>query len=79
MHTIHLDDVAAAMWAVAQWMGSVGRAQANTLAGETLRFHAPEKKELLKDLEGHLPKDKDPVAPLFNLVWQWFSRQCHPH
>lgn len=68
MHTVHLEDVAGALWAVAQWMEPLGRAKANEIAGETLRFYAPEKKDLLKDLEGHLPKGSDPVAPFFNIV-----------
>ncbi|KAG8899046.1 hypothetical protein FRB99_006963 [Tulasnella sp. 403] len=68
MHTVHLDDVAGAMWAAANWMGPLGRAEANKIAGETIQFWAPEKKELIKDLEGHPPKDQGPIAPLFNIV-----------
>jgi len=68
MHTVHTLDVAGAMLAAADWMAATGRAKANELAGETLYFHAPERKDLLGDLQGHLPKGKDPVAPLFNVV-----------
>ncbi len=68
MHTIHYEDVVGAMWAVANWMAQTGRAKANEIAGETLKFYPPEKKELVAELEGHLPKDSDPVAPLFNIV-----------
>lgn len=67
-NTVHLDDVAGSAWALAKWIEPLGRAKADEIAGETLRFHAPDKKDLVKDLEGHLPKDKDPVAPLFNVV-----------
>lgn len=68
MHTVHLDDVAGAMWAVAKWIAPIGRAEANKLAGESIPYWAPEKKELVQNLEGHIPKDKSVVAPLFNLV-----------
>lgn len=56
------------MWAIAEWIRPIGRAKANELAGEAIRFYAPEKAGLLEGLEGHLPKGKDPVVPLFNLV-----------
>ncbi|KAG9014997.1 hypothetical protein FRB94_007069 [Tulasnella sp. JGI-2019a] len=68
INTVHLEDIAGAMWAVAEWMKAVGRAKAIELAGESIGFRALENASLLEGLEGHLPKGSDPVVPLFNLV-----------
>ncbi|KAG8891103.1 hypothetical protein FRB98_000112 [Tulasnella sp. 332] len=65
---VHMDDVVGALWAVAEWIRPIGRAKANELAGETIKFYPPEKASLLEGLEGHLPKGHDPTVPFFNLT-----------
>ncbi|KAF9532358.1 hypothetical protein CPB83DRAFT_847716 [Crepidotus variabilis] len=65
-NTVHVDDVAGAAWACAEWMASKGRAEANKLAGEVIYFHND--KSVMKDAEGVRAPDEKPVAPLFNLV-----------
>ncbi|KAF5386875.1 hypothetical protein D9615_001683 [Tricholomella constricta] len=70
-NTIHIDDVAGASWACAEWMAPLGRAAANSLAGEELIFHNDKKK--VKEVEGMPPHDQKLVAPLFNLVSIYFS------
>ncbi|KAG8865310.1 hypothetical protein FRB96_000200 [Tulasnella sp. 330] len=68
INTVHMDDVVGALWAVAEWIRPIGRAKANELAGETIKFYPPEKASLLEGLEGHLPKGHDPTVPFFNLT-----------
>jgi hypothetical protein len=66
MHTVHIDDVAGAMWACAQWMAPLGRKEADTLAGEEIIFHNDKSK--IKTTEGVPPHNKKLIAPVFNLV-----------
>ncbi|KAG8932170.1 hypothetical protein FRC03_005359 [Tulasnella sp. 419] len=68
MNTVHVDDVSGAMWAAAEWMAPLGREQANNVAGEVIHYFPPTQKDLVAELEGHLPKGSDPVAPLFNIT-----------
>lgn len=65
-NTVHVDDIAGALWACAQWMAPLGRKAANSLAGEEIRFHNEKKK--VKEVESMPPHNQDLVAPLFNLV-----------
>lgn len=65
-NTIHVDDVAGAAWACAEWMAPLGRKTADTEAGEEIFFHNDKKK--VKEVEGMPPHDQKLVAPLFNLV-----------
>lgn len=65
MHTVHVDDVAAAVWALGGWMAGLGRTEANTIAGEDI---LPNEKSKVKDVEGVPDLSKKLVAPLFNLV-----------
>ena len=37
-HTVHVDDIAGAMWAAAEWMAKIGRKEADALAGEEIVF-----------------------------------------
>ena len=59
-------DVAGAVWASANWMALQGRRSANQIAGEVITFHNDKSK--VKEVVGMLPHDKNPIAPLFNLV-----------
>jgi len=64
-HTVHVDDVAGAVWACAEWMSNLGRAEADRVAGEQLVFH--NEKSKVKEVEGMVPHDKKCIAPLFNI------------
>ena len=65
MNTVHAEDVAGAAWAAAGWMASLGRTEANVLAGEEIQTNDKSK---VKDVE-HVPDlSKKLVAPLFNIV-----------
>lgn len=66
VHTVHVEDVAGAMWACAVWMSQQGRERAITLAGEKIPFH--NEKSKTKEVEGMIAPDEQPIAPLFNLV-----------
>jgi len=65
-NTVHVLDVAGAAWASANWMASEGRKSANQIAGQAFTFHNDKSK--VKEVDGMLPPDVKPVAPLFNLV-----------
>lgn len=65
-NTVHIDDIAGAAWASAEWMTPLGRAAANQLAGEELLFHNDKSK--VKEVGEMPPHNIKPVAPLFNLV-----------
>ena len=65
MYTVHVEDVAAAAFALAQWMAKEGRQQANIIAGEELPSNDKSKIKEGKDLPD---LNKKLVAPLFNLV-----------
>jgi len=65
-NTVHIDDIAGALWACAMWMAPLGRKAANSLAGEGIAFHNDKKKA--KEVEGMPPHNQTLVAPLFNLV-----------
>ncbi|KAG6832718.1 hypothetical protein H0H92_012290 [Tricholoma furcatifolium] len=65
-NTAHVNDIAGAAWACAQWIAPLGRAEANALAGEEIIFHNDKKK--VKEVEGVAPHDQKLIAPLFNLV-----------
>jgi hypothetical protein len=65
-NTVHVDDVAGASWACAQWMAGLGREAANTRAGEQVVFHNDKKQ--VQEVEGMPAHDQKLVAPLFNLV-----------
>ena len=47
-------------------MASVGRKEANAVAGEVIPFKADKRK--VKDVQGVVDKDVKCVAPLFNIV-----------
>ncbi|GLB35141.1 putative NAD dependent epimerase dehydratase [Lyophyllum shimeji] len=65
-NTVHVEDVAGAAWACAQWMAPLGRTAANSTAGEEILFHNDKKK--VKEVEGMPPHDAKLIVPLFNLV-----------
>lgn len=67
MNTVHVVDIAGAIWALAEWMATLGRKEADSLAGEDIISNDKSK---VKEGEGHsLPEHgKKLVAPLFNLV-----------
>lgn len=65
-NTVHVDDVAGAMWACAQWMATRGRAQADSEAGEELHFFND--KARCAEVQCMPAATEVPVAPLFNLV-----------
>lgn len=64
-HVVHVDDVAGASWALAEWMGKIGRKEADAIAGEEIVFH--NEKSKVAEVEGMAPADKKCIAPLFNL------------
>lgn len=66
MNSVHVYDIAGALWACAEWMAPLGRKQANVLAGEEIIFHNDKKKVGVVD--GMSPHDKKLIAPLFNVV-----------
>jgi len=66
MHTVHIDDVAGALYACATWMAKLGRAEADRIAGEVIPFHNDAAK--VAEVEGMPPASARIVAPLFNLV-----------
>ena len=59
-------DVAGGAWACANWMANQGRKAADKIAGVKIPFHNDKSK--VKEVEGMIPHDQNPVAPLFNLV-----------
>jgi hypothetical protein len=63
MNTIHSDDVAGGLWAAAEWMSRVGRAEALNGAGEEIFC-----KNKVREVTGMPPPEKKIVVPLFNLV-----------
>ncbi|KAG5716281.1 hypothetical protein E4T56_gene10602 [Termitomyces sp. T112] len=65
-NTVNVADVAGAAWACAEWIGPLGRTEANVLAGEEILFHNDKKK--VREVEGMPPHDQKLIAPLFNLV-----------
>ncbi|KIM49305.1 hypothetical protein M413DRAFT_438490 [Hebeloma cylindrosporum] len=65
-NTIHVEDVAGGAWACANWVANHGRKKADELAGVPIPFHNDKTK--VKEVEGMLPHDEKPVAPIFNLV-----------
>ncbi|KAI6043050.1 hypothetical protein EDC04DRAFT_2891319 [Pisolithus marmoratus] len=66
VHTVHIDDVAGALWACAEWMRPLGRKQADAIAGEKIPFHNDRSR--VKEVVGTCSPDTQPVAPMFNLV-----------
>jgi hypothetical protein len=66
MNSVHTDDVAGSLWAAANWMASLGRKEANVLAGEEILFHNDKKN--LAEVAGVPPHDKKIIAPVFNIV-----------
>ena len=66
MHTVHVDDIAGALWASAQWMVPLGREKANAAAGVAIPFRNKESK--VKEVTGAPTPDKKVVVPVFNLV-----------
>ncbi|KDQ60617.1 hypothetical protein JAAARDRAFT_555570 [Jaapia argillacea MUCL 33604] len=65
-NTVHVADVAGGLLASAEWMSSLGRKEADVLAGEEICFH--NSKGMAKEVEGMPPHDRKLIAPLFNLV-----------
>ncbi|TFK54813.1 hypothetical protein OE88DRAFT_1653321 [Heliocybe sulcata] len=65
-NTVHVDDVAGAAWACAEWMAGLGRKEADAVAGEPILFHNDKAK--VKALDAACAPDAKPVAPVFNLV-----------
>ncbi|KAF9239678.1 hypothetical protein BU15DRAFT_46609 [Melanogaster broomeanus] len=66
VHTVHVEDVAGALFACAEWMRLHGRQEANSIAGEKIPFHNDKSK--VKEVEGTCSPDDQPIAPIFNLV-----------
>jgi hypothetical protein len=66
MNSVHVYDVAGAIWACAEWMGPLGRKEANTIAGEEIIFHND--KKIVAEVDGMSPHNQKLIAPLFNIV-----------
>ncbi|KAH9951280.1 hypothetical protein B0H21DRAFT_684947 [Amylocystis lapponica] len=67
MHTVHVEDVAGAMWACAVWMAGVGgRKEADKIAGVKLPFLNDKSKA--EEVEDMAPPTQTIVAPLFNIA-----------
>lgn len=75
-NTVHIDDVAGALWACAEWMAPLGRKAADSLAGEEIIFHNERGK--VKEVDGMPAHNTKLVAPLFNLVSKLFCRYRVP-
>ena len=65
-HTVHVDDIAGAMWAAAEWMAKTGRKEADAIAGEEIVFK--NEKSKVAEVEGMIPHTQKVIAPLFNVV-----------
>ena len=63
---MHVDDIAGAMWAAAEWMAKIGRKEADALAGEEIVFK--NEKSKASEVEGMVPPTQKVIAPLFNIV-----------
>ncbi|PAV23540.1 nad dependent epimerase dehydratase family [Pyrrhoderma noxium] len=72
MHTVHVEDVAAAAYVLADWMAKEGKAKANEIAGEEIPSNDKGKtKAAVSEIgEGFVLTDRNKklVAPIFNLV-----------
>ena len=66
MHTVHSEDVAGGLWAVAEWVSRVGHDEAVKLAGEEILWKNDKSK--VGEVKGMPPPDKKVIVPLFNLV-----------
>ncbi|THH13609.1 hypothetical protein EW146_g6637 [Bondarzewia mesenterica] len=66
MNTVHVDDLASTLWACAEWIAPIGRAEADKIAGEEIYFRNDKSK--VDEVQGMPPADKKIIAPLFNLV-----------
>ncbi|KAI0781092.1 hypothetical protein BD413DRAFT_20648 [Trametes elegans] len=64
-HTVHVDDIAGAMWACAEWMAKLGRKEADAIAGEEIPFKNDKSK--VNEVEGMVPHNQKVIAPLFNI------------
>ncbi|KAI0709040.1 hypothetical protein C8Q76DRAFT_799072 [Earliella scabrosa] len=64
-HTVHVDDIAGAMWAAAEWMAKTGRKEADAIAGEEIVFK--NEKSKVAEVEGMVPHSQKVIAPLFNV------------
>ncbi|OSD01666.1 hypothetical protein PYCCODRAFT_1368911 [Trametes coccinea BRFM310] len=64
-HTVHVDDIAGAMWACAEWMAKIGRKEADAIAGEEIPFK--NEKSKVDEVEGMVPHNQKVIAPLFNI------------
>jgi nucleoside-diphosphate-sugar epimerase len=65
-HVVHSIDVAGSMWACAQWVASLGRTEANKMAGEEIPFHNDP--SMVNQVLGMPSPGTKVVAPLFNIV-----------
>ncbi|KAF8636725.1 hypothetical protein AX17_003528 [Amanita inopinata Kibby_2008] len=65
-NTVHVDDIAGAAWACAEWIARQGRKTANSIAGEEILFHNDKSK--VKEVEGIPPHNQTLIAPTFNVV-----------
>ena len=65
-HTVHVDDIAGAMWAAAEWMAKTGRKEADVLAGEEIVFK--NEKSKAAEVEGMVLPSEKVIVPLFNIV-----------
>jgi hypothetical protein len=66
MHSVHTDDVAGTLWAGAEWMASLGRKEADSLAGDEIIFYND--KNFFTEVDGMVSADKKLIAPLFDVV-----------
>ena len=73
MNSVHTDDVAGSLWAAAEWIASLGRKAADSLAGEEIIFHND--KRHVTEVDGMPPHDKKLIAPMFNVVSATFESE----
>jgi len=66
MNTVHSDDVAGGLWAAAEWMSGVGRAEALNVAGEEIYWRNDKNK--VREVAGMPPPERKIFAALFNLT-----------
>ncbi|KAK2467065.1 hypothetical protein APHAL10511_001323 [Amanita phalloides] len=65
-YTVHVDDIAGAAWACAEWISLKGRKAADAAAGEEIAFHNDKSK--VEEVVGVPPHDQTVVASVFSVV-----------
>ncbi|KAJ3572809.1 hypothetical protein NP233_g2838 [Leucocoprinus birnbaumii] len=65
-HTVHIDDLAGAAWAAANWIAPLGRKAANEQAGVEILCHTPSTDP--PQTPEAIPKSQKVIAPILNVT-----------